>query len=128
VHGVDGYDEISLVGKTLVAEVKDGKISRYEITPDELGLERCSPEDLSGGTPEENARIIRNIFSGKETGPRRDVLLLNAAGSLYVGGATSSLRDGIELARNIIDEGRGEKKLEELINSSKEVVLQCQQQ
>ncbi len=124
VHGVDGFDEISIVGKTLVADVKGNKISRYEVTPDELGLERCSPGDISGGTPDENATLIRNLFSGKETGPKKDALLLNAAGALYVGGAASSLRDGIELARNIINEGKAEKKLDELIRTSKEVASQ----
>ncbi|MBC7119979.1 MAG: anthranilate phosphoribosyltransferase [Candidatus Methanosuratus sp.] len=121
VHGVDGFDEISLTGKTLVAEVNGTNIERYELTPEEFGLERCHPEALSGGTPEDNAQIIRNIFSGKEKGPRRDVLLMNAAGSLYVGGMASSFRDGIELARNIIDEGKAEKKLEEFIRASNEV-------
>jgi len=121
VHGVDGFDEISLTGKTLVAEVKGGNVNRYEVTPEEFGLERCSPETLSGGTPEENTQIFRGIFSGKEKGPRRNALLMNAAGGLYVGGVASSLRDGIELARNIIDEGKAEKKLEEFIKASNEV-------
>jgi anthranilate phosphoribosyltransferase len=121
VHGVDGYDEISLVGKTMVAEVKEGKVERYEITPEELGLKRCSPEDIGGGSPEFNAKVIRSIFEGKERGPRRDFLMLNLAGALYVGGKASSLRDGVELAKEIIDSGKAQKKLEEFVKASKEI-------
>jgi anthranilate phosphoribosyltransferase len=121
VHGVDGFDEISLAGKTMVAEVRGGSIERYEIAPEEFGLERCSPGDLSGGTPSENAQIIRNILSGRERGPRRDVLLLNAAGGLYVGGAASSLKDGLELAESLVDDGMAERKLDEFVRASNEV-------
>jgi len=121
VHGVDGYDEISLVGKTMVAEVKEGKIERYEITPEELGFRRCSPEDIGGGSPEFNAKVIRNIFEGKEHGPKREFLMLNLAGALYVGGKVSSLADGAELAKEIIDSGKAQKKLEEFVKASKEV-------
>ena len=77
VHGVDGLDEISLVGPTQIAEVKDGKIKEYTVTPEELGLKRCKIEDIAPGDPQYNARVIRNIFEGKEKGPKRDIVLLN---------------------------------------------------
>jgi len=118
-HGLDGLDEISIVGKTSIAEIKDGKIKRYEITPEDFGIRRCSLEELAGGTPEYNATIIKNIFSGKEKGAKRDFLVINNAATLYVGGAVPSIRDGIEKANQLIDSGAAMKKLDELITYSK---------
>ena len=118
-HGLDGLDEISIVGKTSIAEIKEGKIKRYEITPEDFGIRRCSLEELAGGTPEYNATIIKNIFSGKEKGAKRDFLVINNAATLYVGGAVPSIRDGIEKANQLIDSGAAMKKLDELITYSK---------
>lgn len=120
VHGLDGLDEMSPIGKTVVAEVRNGKMEKYEIAPEDFGIERCSIEDIAGGTPQYNAEIIRKIFSG-EKGARRNAVVLNAAASLYVGGAASSLKDGLELANNIIDEGLAMEKLEEFIKESRKV-------
>jgi len=117
VHGVDGLDEISPIGKTIVAEVKNGRIEKYEISPEDFGIERCSIDDIAGGTPEYNAEVIKRIFSG-EKGAKRNAVILNASASLYVGGCASSLEDGVELAENIIDEGRAMEKLEEFIRES----------
>ncbi|MFW6040547.1 MAG: anthranilate phosphoribosyltransferase [Thermoplasmatota archaeon] len=122
VHGLDGLDEISTIGKTKVAEVKDKKIKKYEISPEEFGLERCDLKDIEGGTPEYNANIIKKVFSGRK-GPERDVVIFNSAASLYVGGKVSSIEEGIEFAENIIDEGRAMKKLEEFISSSKDMEI-----
>ncbi len=121
VHGLDNLDEISLLGKTSVAEVKDGRISKYELTPEQLGLDRCSLEDIGGGMPDYNAQLIRDVFSGKERGPKRSMVVLNAAGALYVGGKAASLEQGVELAQAIIDSGAASKKLDELIEASNQI-------
>lgn len=118
VHGLDGYDEISLVGKSDIAEVKNGVISRYQIEPEDFGIARCQPEAIKGGTPAENAQVLRDIFLGQEHGPKRDLLLLNSAGAMVVGGKTSDLKEGLVLAREIIDSGKALDKLEQLIERS----------
>ncbi len=118
VHGLDGLDEISLVGETYIAEVKEGKIKEWTITPEELGFKRCKLEELNGVSPEENARIIQNIFNGKEKGPKRDMVVLNSAGALLVGGKVKDLKEGVEVAREIIDSKRAFQKLEELVKVS----------
>lgn len=121
VHGLDGLDELSVAGRSTVAEVRGEKIDRYEIVPEDFGMERCSLQDLEGGTPEMNAKILRSILSGNDRGPRRDMAVLNAAGALYVGDEVSSLQDGVERARKIIDSGKGEEKLEELVDKSNRI-------
>ena len=121
VHGLDNLDEISLLGKTSVAEVKDGKVTKYELTPEQFGFDRCSIEDISGGTPDYNAQLMRDIFSGKERGPKRNLLVMNAAGALYVGSKAASFEKGIELAQEIIDSGAATNKLEELIKFSNQI-------
>ena len=118
-HGLDGLDEISIVGKTSIAEIRNGKIKRYEIVPEDFGIRRCSLEELAGGTPEYNAVVIRNIFSGKEKGPKRDFLVINSAATLYVSGVVPSIKDGIAKANELIDSGAALKKLDELISYSK---------
>lgn len=117
-HGLDGLDEISIVGKTSIAEIKDGKIKKYEIMPEDFGIRRCSLEELAGGTPEYNAKIIKDIFSGKKKGPKRDFLVINSAATLYVSGVVSSITDGIAKANQLIDSGAAMKKLDELISFS----------
>ena len=118
VHGLDGLDEISPIGKTVVAEVRKGRVEKYEISPEDFGIGRCSIKDIVGGTPEYNAEIIRRVFSG-ERGPKRDAVVLNAAAALYVGGAVSSREEGVEVANNIIDEGLAMEKLKEFIRESR---------
>ncbi len=125
VHGLDGLDEISPIGKTIVAEVKKDKIEKYEISPEDFGIERCSIKDIAGGTPEYNAEVIKKIFSG-EKGPKRDAVVLNTAAALYVGEAASSLEEGIEIANNILDEGLAMEKLEEFIRESRRVATEKQ--
>ena len=102
VYGVDGMDEISVSDKTSVCELKDGKTMSYEISPEYFGMEKASKEDLVGGDAKENARITRAILAG-EKGPKRNAVLLNSAAGLYVAGKVESLRDGVELAEEIID-------------------------
>ena len=125
VHGLDGLDEISPIGKTIVAEVKKDKTEKYEISPEDFGIGRCSIKDIAGGTPEYNAEIIKKIFSG-EKGPKRDAVVLNTAAALYVGEVASSLEEGIEIANNILDEGLAMEKLEEFIRESRRVATEKQ--
>ena len=119
VYGQDKLDEISLSSPTSVCEIRDGWFRSFVITPEEFGLERCKKEDLRGGTPQENADIVRAILKG-ETGPKRNAVLLNAGASLYIGGKADSIRDGVELAANIIDSGKAAETLDKLIRISNE--------
>ncbi len=118
VYGVDGLDEISLLGKTRINELRNGEVRSYEIAPEDFGLERCTIDDIKTGTPEENAAVIRGVFSGEITGHRKNAIVLNAAGALMVGDKAASFPEGIALAREIIDSGRAMAKLEELVAHS----------
>ena len=114
VHGAGGIDELSPAGPNLVCEVVDGGVREREIDPLELGIERCAPEDLRGGSPEENAAAIREVFAGGNGG-RRDAILLNAAGAIAAGGHAEDLREGLELARKAVESGAAAERLEALI-------------
>jgi anthranilate synthase/phosphoribosyltransferase len=114
VHGSDGLDEITLTGSTYVTELNDGRLSDWVLDPAELGLVLCRPEDLCGGTVEENARILLDILEGRDHGPRRDVALLNAAAVIYVGGGAGTLAQALELAGDSLTSGRALIKLEAL--------------
>ncbi|MDD3654032.1 MAG: anthranilate phosphoribosyltransferase [Desulfotomaculaceae bacterium] len=118
VHGLDGLDEISLLGKTRINELKDGEITTYEIAPEDFGLARCTLEEIMTGLPEENANTIRGVFSGEITGPRRNAIVLNAAGALKVGGKAAGFAEGIALAQQLIDSGAAAAKLKELCEMS----------
>ncbi len=120
-HGLDGLDEISLLGKTSMAEIKQKQIKYSEVTPEDFGLKRCTLSDIAGGTPEFNAQVIRAIFSGKDRGPRRDFLVLNNGATLYVSGKAASIREGMDLSRSLIDSGAALCKLDELVEKSKTV-------
>ena len=113
VHGSDGLDEISISGPTRVAEVRDGRVRTYEVTPEEFGLERAPIEALSGGDAAENAAIIREVLAGKKSA-RRDVVLLNAAAALVAAGRANHLADAMPLAANSIDSGAAVAKLQAL--------------
>lgn len=117
VHGGDGLDEITTTTETYVSEIKDGKVIDYTIEPQEYGIAKVKAEDISGDSAKENAEIIKNIFKG-ETGAKRDIVVLNAAAALYVGKAAESLKEGIALAKEIIDSGKAFSKLEELVEFS----------
>ena len=118
VYGVDGLDEISLLGKTRINELRNGEVRSYEIAPEDFGLERCTIDDIKTGTPEENAAVIRGVFSGEITGHRKNAVVLNAAGALMVGDKAASFPEGIALAREIIDSGKAMAKLEALVAHS----------
>lgn len=120
VCGEDGLDEITLTGETIVCEIRYGEITRYTITPEQFGLRRCSLDEMIGGNPEENARITRDILSGKEMGAKRDVILMNAGMSLYLGIDGITLAEGIQKAAELIDSGKALAKLEEFAAATKE--------
>jgi anthranilate phosphoribosyltransferase len=118
VHGAGGIDELSPVGPSLVCEVVDGGLRERTVEPQELGIARCSVEDLAGGAPVVNAAAIRDVFAG-EPGGKRDAILLNAAGAIAAGGHAEDLREGLELARRAVDSGAATARLDELVAFSK---------
>ena len=117
VAGDDGLDEATLTAPTQVAEGKDGKVSSYTITPEEFGLTTCSPDALKGGDAAKNAAILKAILEG-EAGPRRDIVVLNAALAIVAGGVADSIADGIKVAQDSIDSGKAMNCLNELIKAS----------
>jgi anthranilate phosphoribosyltransferase len=117
VHSEDHCDEISITGKTNICQLKDGSLASYQIEPEMTGLKRSKLEEIQGGAPEKNAELLRQVLRG-EPGPRRDVVLLNAAAVFTAAGKVADLRDGIEMARESIDSGRAMGKLKELIRFS----------
>ncbi len=117
VYGQDKLDEISMSAPTKVCEIRDGWFKSYIIAPEDFGFTRCTKEDLKGGSPQENAEILRNIMKG-EKGPKRDAVLINAGASLYIGGKAESLKEGIKLAGELIDSGKATETLEQLIKIS----------
>ena len=119
VHGHDGLDEISVCAPTRVSELKDGLIRTYDISPEQFFNEQAKPADLLGGNPEENAQITRNILNG-EKGPKRNVVLINAAAALVAAGQAEDLKQGIRIAETAIDDGGAAKKMEALIKYSQE--------
>jgi anthranilate phosphoribosyltransferase len=114
VHGADGLDEISLAGPTRVAELRDGRIRSYEVTPEEFGFPRVPLSDIAGGDAQANAEIIRGVLEGRRS-PHRDIVLLNAAAAFVVAGKADSIREAIPLAEHSIDSGAARAKLEELV-------------
>ncbi len=117
VYGEDGLDEISLSSSTQICEIHDGHYTCYKITPEQFGFERCLKEELVGGTPQENAKITLDILKGQK-GPKRDAVLMNAGAAIYIGGKAQDLQEGIAIARQMIDEGKALKKLEDFIQAS----------
>lgn len=117
VFGQDKLDEISLSAPTTICEIKDGWFRSTVIKPEDFGFERCSKEDLKGGTPEENAKITTDILNGVK-GHKRNAVLMNAGAALYIGGKADSMRDGIELAGDIIDSGKASDTLKKLVELS----------
>ena len=114
VYGMDKLDEISLSAPTKVCEIRDGWYKTRMITPEEFGFERCTKDDLKGGTPGENASITRAILAG-EKGHKRNAVLLNAGAALYIAGKADSMEAGVKLAAELIDSGEAAKTLEKVI-------------
>ncbi len=119
VYGKDKLDEISMSAPTTICEFKDGWFKTYTVCPEDFGFARCTKVDLEGGTPEENAKITRDILSG-EKGHKRNAVLMNAGAALYIGGKAESMADGVKLASEIIDSGKASETLEKFIALSNE--------
>jgi anthranilate phosphoribosyltransferase len=117
VHGADGIDEMSTTGYTKVSECRDGSVATFYVHPSDFGITRAEPESLRGGDAATNAGILRSILAG-ETGPRRDVVLLNAGASLFVGGRAPSVREGIARAAAAIDSGQARATLDAMVLAS----------
>ena len=114
VHGLDGLDEITITGPTRVAEVREGNVRSYEVTPEEFGMQRAAIETIAGGDAAANATIIREVLAGKKS-PRRDVVLLNAAAALVAAGRANHLADALPIAVKSIDSAAAAGKLEALL-------------
>ena len=118
VHGADNLDEISNTGESRVSEVREGAVRTYIVRPEDFGMTRASIKDLAGGDREQNAEIIRAVLGG-EPGPRRDIVLMNAAAALVAGARARDLKDGVAVAAQSIDSGAARGKLEALITLSR---------
>ncbi|MBR1780524.1 MAG: anthranilate phosphoribosyltransferase [Oscillospiraceae bacterium] len=119
VYGQDKLDEVSISAPTSVCEFRDGWYKTYTIAPEDFGLVRGTKEDIVGGDPDYNAEITRQILSGSLVGPKRDVVLLNAACGLYVAGKAASISDGVALAAELIDSGKARSKLDEFVQATR---------
>ena len=111
VSSADGLDEFSVSGATRVVELRDGQLASYDVTPEQVGIERAADGAVGAGTPDENARVLRRVLEG-EPGTERSLAVLNAAAAIYVGGRAASLRDGVERAREAIDSGAALRTLD----------------
>jgi anthranilate phosphoribosyltransferase len=114
VHGLDGLDEITITGPTRIAEVREGAVRTYEVTPEEFGMKRGTLDDIGGGNAAANAGIIREILAGRKS-HGRDVVLLNAAAALVAAGKADHLADALPLASKSIDCGAAAGKLEAMV-------------
>jgi anthranilate phosphoribosyltransferase len=121
VHGAYGIDELSPAGSNLVCEVVDGSVRDRTVDPQALGIARCPPDELRGGSPEENAQRIHAVFNG-EDGGARDAVLLNAAGAIAAAGHAEDLREGLEVARETVDSGAAARRLQELVAFSRDAL------
>ena len=118
VSGEDNMDEFTLTGATTVSEIKDGKVHTYQVTPEQFGLKRCTIDKLQGGDGTVNAQITKDILSGKEKGAKRDIVLLNAGATLYIGGKAESIEEGMKLAANAIDSGAAVKTMDAMVKAT----------
>jgi anthranilate phosphoribosyltransferase len=119
VHGDDGLDEISICAKTKVSHLENGRIKNYSLKPEEFGIARVKSKELLGGSAEENAEIAIRILRGAEKESRRNVVLLNAAAAIYVGGKAKDIKAGLKQAAEALDSGAADRKLNELIKFTK---------
>lgn len=117
VYGQDVLDEISISAPTTVCEIRDGSYHSYIIEPEQFGLKTCSKSELTGGTPKENADILRAILDG-EQGSKRNAVVINAGAGLYVAGRAASLEEGVRKAEQLIDSGAAKQRLEEFAELS----------
>lgn len=118
VYGQDQLDEISMSAPTTVCEIRDNWFQSYEIAPEQFGYARCGKDQLTGGTPQENAAITRAILEGTEQGPKRQAVCLNAGAALYIGGRAETMEAGVKLAEALLDSGKAAAKLAEVVRRS----------
>lgn len=118
VCGGDGLDEITLTDVTYCCKIDEGELTNFEITPEQFGLKRCELKELLGGSPEENAAITREILSGREKGPKRDVVLMNAGIGIYICRDNASMEECVKQAADLIDSGKAYEKLEEFVKAT----------
>ncbi len=120
VHGSDSMDEITVTGKTVVAELREGMVKKYQFDPSEIGIKRWSPSELKGGrNAKENARILLSVLKGEEREAKRDIVLINAAAAIYVSETSPDIREALERAVESVDSGKALSKLEELARLTK---------
>lgn len=124
IHGLDGLDEITLSDRTKVSEGKGGVVSSYFVSPEEFEIRRAARKEFIGGSPEDNARMTKEVLQGWK-GPRRDIVCLNAAPAMVVGQKSKTLKDGFRLAQQTIDSGAGAEKLDRLIEFTKKACRQA---
>jgi len=117
VYGHDGLDEISMGAPTTVCELRNGFIKTYDITPEQFGFERCTRDDLRGGTPAENAQITRNILNG-EMGPKRNAVLLNSAAAIHIAKPEIEIKEALKMASEAIDSGKANEQLKQFVELS----------
>jgi anthranilate phosphoribosyltransferase len=122
VHGEDGLDEITITGKTQVRELEGDHIKMYSVSPEDFGFFRTSLDSIRGGSPADNAAMVRRVLSGT-TGPQRDVVLMNAAAAIVAGDKAKTLQEGARLAAEAIDSGRALQKLDQLIKLSQSLTV-----
>jgi anthranilate phosphoribosyltransferase len=125
VHGIGGLDEVSTFGPTRVCEVNGNKIDEYFIDPADFGIRTASIIEIAGGDPAENSIIARKILEGAQTGPKLDIVALNAACGIYAGGRSTTIKEALEMAKNSISSGRALIKMNEFIASSKMVEVRA---
>lgn len=118
VHGLDGTDEVSITGETIVSSLENGEVNTFRFVPEDAGMERADVADISGGSPEENAGYIKNILSGRN-GARSDAVILNAAFAALLADRVSNVADGVKLSREAVESGRTKRLLEELSDASR---------
>lgn len=118
VSGCDNMDEITMTGETTISEIKDKKVTTYQVKPEDFGMKSVSLEELRGGDGAENAKITQGILKGTVQGAKRDIVLLNAGATLYVGGVAESIASGVKLAAEAIDSGKAYETLEALVRVS----------
>lgn len=121
IHGVDGLDEVSNIGDTEIVELKENKINRYIVSPEDFGIKKATYDDIKAVNFEQNIIDFLRILFNKERGAKRDIVLMNSAASLYVMNKTSSFKDGVELAKQILEENKAANKLVELVKSTGDI-------
>nr|MCR5453059.1 anthranilate phosphoribosyltransferase [Lachnospiraceae bacterium] len=120
VYGEDKLDEISISAPTKCCEIRNGKLSSYTICPEDFGYKTAEKAAVLGGTPEDNAKIAKDILTGAERGAKREAVCLNAGACLYIAGKAETMEKGVRMAEELIDSGAAEKKLEEFVRVSNE--------